>query len=165
MIRVGLARTAPGYGDTAPPYGPRASYPELARLLGREIDRTMDGGSACPAYAGVRASLAALGLDAARFGTADWNPLGDLVRPDGRVVLKPNFIRHWNPSREGTLASVITHGAVLRAALDYALLAVGPEGTVEIAEAPQQDALRRIRRLVGLDGSCAPADARAHESR
>ncbi len=152
MIRVGLARTTPGYGSVAPPYGPRTHYPELARLLGRENDRTTDGGTPCPAYAGVRTALAALGLDAARFGTADWNPLGDLVRPNGRVALKPNFIRHWNPSPEGTLASVITHGAVLRAAIDYALLAVGPEGTVEITEAPQQDCdFAEIRRLVGLD--------------
>jgi uncharacterized protein (DUF362 family) len=100
----------------------------------------------------VRAALHALGLDAGRFGTDAWNPLAELVRPGGRVALKPNFIRHWNPSDEGTLASVITHGALLRAAADYAFLAVGPEGRVELAEAPQQDCdFAAIRVAAGLD--------------
>jgi len=148
MIRVGLARTGSGYGDAAPPYGPQAPYPELRALYG---DR-LDVGPSNPAYAGVRAALLGLGLDAARFGTPDWNPFGALVTPGRRIVLKPNFIRHWNPAPGGTLASVITHGAVLRAAADYALLAAGPSGSVEIAEAPQQDCdFGEIRRVAGLD--------------
>jgi len=148
MIRVGLARTGSDYGDAAPPYGPQAPYPELRALYG---DR-LDVGPSNPAYAGVRAALLGLGLDAARFGTPDWNPFGALVTPGRRIVLKPNFIRHWNPAPGGTLASVITHGAVLRAAADYALLAAGPSGSVEIAEAPQQDCdFGEIRRVAGLD--------------
>lgn len=148
MIRVGLARTEPGYGAAAPPYGPGEAYPELRALYG---DR-LDVGPPSPSYAGVRAALLGLGLDAERFGTPAWNPLGALVAPGRRIVLKPNFIRHWNPAPDGTLASVITHGAILRAAADYAFLAAGAQGSVEIAEAPQQDCdFSEIRRLVGLD--------------
>ena len=148
MIRVGLARTGSDYGGAAPPFGPGAPYPELRALYG---DR-LDVGPPNPAYAGVRAALLGLGLDAARFGTADWNPLGALVAPGRRIVLKPNFIRHWNPAPGGTLASVITHGAIVRAVADYALLAGGPAGSVEIAEAPQQDCdFDAIRRVAGLD--------------
>jgi uncharacterized protein (DUF362 family) len=66
--------------------------------------------------------------------------------------VKPNFIRHWNPKPGGTVDSVITHGSVLRAVLDYAWIAAGPEGSVEIAEAPQHDCdFDEIRRLTGLD--------------
>ncbi len=133
-IRVGLARTEPGYGDVAPPYHPAKAYPELADLLGETPAAPPN-----PAYAGVRAALFAAGLDASRFDTPDWNPLGALVARGGRVVLKPNFIRHWNPCDEGSLASVITHGAVLRAVADYAFLAAGAEGSVVLAEAPQHD--------------------------
>ena len=46
----------------------------------------------------------------------------------GRIVLKPNFIRHWNPAEGGSVESVITHGSVLRAMVDYALLATGTGG-------------------------------------
>jgi uncharacterized protein (DUF362 family) len=147
VIRVGLARTEPGYGGLRPPWGPGKAYPELAASLGGA-----DGEEpANPAYAAVRAALYALGLDAPRFGSAEWNPLGALVGRGGRVVLKPNFIRHWNPCPEGSVASVVTHGAVVRALADYAFLAVGPGGSVAVAEAPQHDCdFAAIRELAGL---------------
>lgn len=161
MIRVGLARTATGYGSSGPPYPPGAAYPELARLYGAPVPT----GPPNPAFAGVRAALFALGLDATRFGTDAWNPLGALVRAGGRVALKPNFIRHWNPRPGASVASVITHGAVVRAVADYAWLAVGPGGAVEIAEAPQQDCdFGEIRRIAGLDALVAHYADRAGRS-
>jgi len=146
-----VARTIASYAGLAPPWDPGKAYPELAALLGDRAGR----GPANPAYAAVRQALRCAGLDADRYGTADWNPLGNLVARGRRVVLKPNFIRHWNPLSEttdSTVESVITHGAVLRAALDYAILAAGREGSVAIAEAPQHDCdFDQIRRIVGLD--------------
>jgi uncharacterized protein (DUF362 family) len=147
VIRVGLARTTPSYQGIEPPYHPGVAFPELAALLG---SRGADG-AANHVYAAVRAALAAFGLDAQNFGSAAWNPLGALVRRGGRVVLKPNFIRHWNPARGATPASVVTHGAVIRALLDYATLAVGPDGSVVLAEAPQQDCdWAAVSELAGL---------------
>jgi uncharacterized protein (DUF362 family) len=147
VIRVGLARTEPSYAGLAPPFGPGKAYPELAALLGGANGSPPNG-----AYAAVRAALFGLGLDVERFGTAEWNPLGALVGRGRRVVLKPNFIRHWNPVREASVQSVVTHGAIVRAVADYAFLAVGSEGSVAIAEAPQQDCdFERIRELAGLD--------------
>jgi uncharacterized protein (DUF362 family) len=148
VIQVGLARTEPSYAGTSAPWGPGVVYPELAGLLGSDAAPAPPS----PPYAAVRAALFGLGLDEARFGTADWNPLGALVRRGGRVALKPNFIRHWNPRSGATVESVITHGAVLRAIADYAFLAVGPEGAVEIAEAPQHDCdFGVVRQITGLD--------------
>jgi uncharacterized protein (DUF362 family) len=137
----------------APPYSPGKALPELADLLG-------DSGTDNPfnhVYAAVRASLHGLGLDAEHFGSADWNPLGALTPRGSRIVLKPNFIRHWNPASEidpdrATVESVITHGAVLRAAADYAFLAAGTEGSVILAEAPQHDCnFEQIREIAGID--------------
>jgi uncharacterized protein (DUF362 family) len=146
VIRVGLARTEASYRGLRPPWGPGRSYPELAAWLPAEV------GPPNHVYAAVRSSLVALGLDAARFGTPGWNPLGDLVPSGARVVLKPNFIRHWNPAPGSSVESVVTHGSVLRAVLDYARLAVGPEGSLAIAEAPQHDCdFGEIRRIAGLD--------------
>jgi uncharacterized protein (DUF362 family) len=152
-IPVGLARTEPTYAGLKPPYGPGKALPELADLLG-------DAGADEPSnhvYAAVRAALWSLGLDAENFGSADWNPLGALTPHGSRIVLKPNFIRHWNPkadarSTHATVESVITHGAVLRAVVDYAFLAAGVEGAVTIAEAPQHDCdFGKIREIAGLD--------------
>jgi len=146
VIPVGLARTQPSYAGLEPPFGPGERYPEIAALLGEPQ------GPANHVYAAVRRALRGLGLDAERFGSPEWTPLGALVEPGGRIVLKPNFIRHWNPAEHGTLDSVVTHGSVLRAVTDYALLAAGPEGEVVIAEAAQHDCdFEAIRRLVGLD--------------
>ena len=148
MIRVGLARTPSGYEGLHPPYGPGEAYPEHHRL----IDHAAIADPPNPAYAAIRASLRALGLDASRFGAAEWNPLGDLVKPGKCVVLKPNLIRHFNPLEGSTVESVVTHGAMLRALADYSFLAVGEEGSVTIAEAPQQDCdFGRIRETSGLD--------------
>jgi uncharacterized protein (DUF362 family) len=147
-VRVGLCRTEPHYAGISPPYGPGKQYPELARLLPDGFtDRAHNH-----VYAAVRTALAALGLDATRFGSDDWNPLGSLAGRGARVVLKPNFIRHWNPSPSGTIESVVTHGSILRAIADYAFLAVGPGGSVAIAEAPQHDCIwNRVSEIAGLD--------------
>jgi len=153
VISVGLARTKPAYTGLQIPYGPGKVVPELSELLG---DSSVEG-PPNHVYAAVRAALFGLGLDAERFGSADWNPLGALAFRGARIVLKPNFIRHWNPGAErdpeqASIDSVITHGAVLRAAADYAFLATGAEGSVVIAEAPQHDCdFEQIREIAGLD--------------
>jgi len=138
-VVVGLARTRPDYAGLTAPFGPGESHPELAAMFG--VSSASDDREDRPnhVYAAVRAALAGAGLDAGRFGGADWNPLGSLVAPGARIVLKPNFIRHWNPCSRGSLDSLVTHGSVLRAMADYAWLAVGEQGTVVIAEAPQHD--------------------------
>ena len=147
-MRVGLARTDPTYTGLSAPYGPGKAYPELLALLGPGASDEPPN----PAYAGVRAALRGLDLDISHFGQPNWNPLGQLVERGARVVLKPNFIRHFNPIDDGSVESVITHGSVIRAIADYAYLAVGTEGSVAIAEAPQQDCdFQRIRELAGLD--------------
>jgi len=147
VIRVGLARTLPTYAGLVPPFGPGKLFPELELLLGQ------NAGSGPPnhVYEAVRAALYALGLDAARFGTPEWNPLGALARRGSRIVLKPNLIRHWNPLPGSTIESVITHGSIVRAFTDYAFLAAGTTGSVAIAEAPQHDCQwARIREIAGL---------------
>ena len=158
MIRVGLGHCQQGYDGIAAPWGPGKSYPEIERLLSDRVGE----GPFNEVYAAVRDALHGLGLDDARFGTPEWNPIGDLVPAGKRIVLKPNLIRHWNPAddgRGGTVDSVITHGAVIRAVADYAMIAAGPEGSVVIAEAPQMDCdFEQIRKIVGLDEIVAVYD-------
>ncbi|MBW2385401.1 MAG: DUF362 domain-containing protein [Deltaproteobacteria bacterium] len=151
MIRVGLGRGPGSYAGLEAPWDPGHAWPEL-----RDRMPCATGAAQGDVYGAVRASLVGLGLDSANLDRPEWNPLRDLVHAGGHVVLKPNFIRHWNPLAEAdagaSVESVITHGAVLRAAIDYAFLAVGPGGRVTLAEAPQQDCdWDRIVEIVGLD--------------
>jgi uncharacterized protein (DUF362 family) len=92
-----------------------------------------------PVYQMVEATLRGLGLDAARAGTPEWNPLGDLIQPGERVLIKPNFVTSKNFEehlRGEKLACSSTHGSVLRPLLDYALRAAGPRGRVTVVDTP-----------------------------
>jgi uncharacterized protein (DUF362 family) len=129
--RPGIAFIAARSYATPLPHHPPERYPELG-FLPAATD------SANTIYAGVRDLFAGLGYDAARRGTPAWSPLSDFVAPGGKVVIKPNYVRHWHEAG-GSLDVVVTHLAVLRPLIDYALLAVGPSGRVIVADAPQYD--------------------------
>ena len=128
-LTVAIWRGGVRYPQSAP-YHPAIRYPESP------VSETAPEDN--PSYEGVRWCLRELGLDAARFGSPRWNPLGELVPRGGKVVIKPNFVlsRHYEG---GDIFAMVTHPATLRALVDYAYLAVGPEGRVIIADAPQMD--------------------------
>lgn len=137
-----------GHGGypSEPAYSPGASYPEYPHGLG-----TLAKGIN-PAYAGVRDALRLLGLDAGHCGRKEWNPLGEVIRPGQTVVLKPNFVRDFRETHPGHDNCLVTHGAIIRAALDYVYVALGGQGRIIIADAPQNDAdFSAIRRMTGLD--------------
>ena len=92
-----------------------------------------------PVYEAVEAMFRGLGLDRARAGTPEWNPLGDLIAPGDRVIVKPNLVSSRNMHEKITgqkLAASSTHGSLLRPILDYALRAAGPRGRVRVVDTP-----------------------------
>lgn len=129
-----------------PPYSPGVLYPEYpfgSDGLSKEANL---------AYESVREALRMLGLDAARYGEPRWNPLAEAVHPGDTVILKPNFIREVRETQTGHGDCLITHGSIIRAALDYVFIALGGRGRIVIADAPQNDAdFDAIRRMAGLD--------------
>jgi len=88
-------------------------------------------------YPAVRETFLMLGLDPERYGTPEWNPLGDLIRPGDRVVVKPNLVRHFHGDGL-TTESLITHGSIIRAVLDYALIALQGKGKLTLGDSPLQ---------------------------
>jgi uncharacterized protein (DUF362 family)/poly-gamma-glutamate capsule biosynthesis protein CapA/YwtB (metallophosphatase superfamily) len=137
-----------GHADypAEPPFSPGDAYPEYPFGVGT---RAKERNSA---YEGVRDALRLLGLDAEHHGQRDWNPLGEMVRPGDTVVVKPNLIRDFRETRVGLDDCVITHGAIIRAVLDYVYIALTRVGRIIVADAPQNDAdFDAIRRLTGLD--------------
>lgn len=125
------------------PFSPSVRYPEYPY---EDLS-----GEPNPVYAGVRECLMQLGLDQARAGRADWNPLGELIQPGMRVLVKPNLVRHYHPKGLDPV-SIVTHGSVIRAIADYALKAVGETGEVVLADAPLQSCdFPSVLRLAGVD--------------
>jgi len=128
------------------PYSPSVCYPEYPFSSELLADTTN------LAYGGVREALLLLGLDASRYGQIEWNPLGEIIKPGQTVVLKPNFVRDFRETQAGHEDCLITHGSIIRAALDYAYIALKGEGRIIIADAPQNDAdFDVLRRVAGLD--------------
>ncbi len=116
-----------------PPFHPPVSFPELRRAGIVKVEASN------AVYGVVRDMLALFGLDHQHFGSPEWNPFGAYIRRGDKVVLKPNFVLHEFGAQEGANC-LTTHGSVLRAVLDYAHLAAGPEGRIAIADAPLQGA-------------------------
>lgn len=112
---------------SAAPYAPGEAYPEFPAPAVSAVPN--------PVFALVRGALRDLGLDAARFDTPQWNPLGDLVKPGGKIVVKPNWVLHRNMG-EGGMDCMITHPSVLRAVLEYVFLARPAQ--VVLGDAPLQ---------------------------
>lgn len=123
------------------PFGPEEAYPEYR--LGASGDEPN------PAYAAVRETFRLAGLDSARYGTPEWNPLADLIAEGETVVLKPNLVKESHPRDPDGWRYVLTHGSVIRAVADY-VFAAGAR--VVIADAPQTDSsFGAIVRVLGLD--------------
>jgi uncharacterized protein (DUF362 family) len=147
-VAASSAVIATGYAGypSASPYSPATRFPEYP------FGEAGLGKGANPAYAGVRDALRLLGLDAEHYGRGEWNPLGEIVQPGETVVLKPNFVRDFRETQPGHGDCLITHGAVIRAVLDYVYIALKNQGRIVIADAPQNDAdFGAVSAIAGLD--------------
>ena len=100
-----------------------------------------------PAYELIREGFHALGMDAEHFGTGEWNPLGDMIRPGMTVLLKPNWVMHRNDDPSHDMSCMVTHPSVIRAVLDYVVIALKGTGKIIVGDAPIQlcdfDALQK----------------------
>lgn len=114
-----------------PPFHPDKLYPEYQWGITAESNWV---------YQGVRELLHLLKLSDADYNTPSWNPLGEIVQPGDKVILKPNFLYQSHKFRHEEWEQVITHGSVVRAVLDYVLLALKGQGEVWITDGPQLDA-------------------------
>jgi len=90
-------------------------------------------------YGLVRAALRDAGADAEHDGTARWNPLGRWIRRGDRVFVLPNFVMHRRPRESARdFSGKCTHASVVRAVLDYAVVAAGDPSLVTFGNAPIQ---------------------------
>ncbi len=66
------------------------------------------------------------------------NPFKDLISHGGAVLIKPNWVRHYNPLGYN-LDSLITHTSLITYCMQFALQALDGVGTIIIGDAPLQN--------------------------
>ena len=126
-----LSRPSVNYPTGDAFYSPDRRYPEYP------FDHVADRPN--PVYEMVRELLAQAGLDREHLGTADWNPLGGWIAPGSSVFVLCNFVYHRRPQDSSTdLWAKCTHGSVLRALIDYVLIAAGTNATIRFGNSALQ---------------------------
>ena len=141
-----------------PPFYPPEVYPEYPHE-----EKLTDPNN--HVYAMARDCLRLLGMDSTRFGSPDWNPLGEIISPGQRVLIKPNFVLHFNAG-QGPLEALITHPSLIRAICDYVVIALGTGGELVVGDAPQMNCdFAELCRVSGmsvlakhLESACARRD-------
>ncbi|MGP8012549.1 MAG: DUF362 domain-containing protein, partial [Halobacteriota archaeon] len=125
-MKVAVAHHISKYNDNRAfsPYHKYPEYPFDASYLNISSQKET---ATYDSYAAVRDVFARLGMDTENYGTKSWNPLGDLIKPGKEVLLKPNFVLHENRASLGT-EQMVTHGSLIRAALDYVSIALNSKG-------------------------------------
>lgn len=99
-------------------------------------------------YDMVRQSMAGLGLDIEHFGQQDWNPLGEYIKPGDIVVIKPNLVKNYDSAEQ--YQCTLTHPSVIRAVIDYCVIAKA--GHIILGDAPVQSTdLNKVVRDLHLD--------------
>jgi len=119
------------YPSAADNFNPDTQYPEQEL---QAVSLNPNG-----VYRSVRKLLQDAALDAGRFGTSEWNPLGQFIRPGTRVFILCNFVTHrgHRESLEEFYAKC-THASVLRPIIDFARIATGESGEIFFGNAPLQ---------------------------
>ena len=88
----------------------------------------------------VRECFRLTGYDDENYGSRNWNPLGHVIAPGNTVLVKPNWVENKNTNHSGRqgLECLVTHPSVIRAVLDYTVIALKGTGRIIVADAPMQ---------------------------
>ena len=90
-------------------------------------------------YHSVRECFRMLGLDAERFGSPEWNPLGEYVNPGDNVLIKPNLVMDVNFNKQGGTDCLYTNPSVVAVVIDYVVIALNGTGRIVVGDAPMQE--------------------------
>lgn len=128
-------------------YNPDSAYPEYI-WSSSDISKEKNN-----IYEMVRNCLIGLNMDANNFNTKQWNPFGELIKEGDTVVIKPNWVMHYNKNKritEYSLECLITHPSVARVVTDYCLIALNGTGRIIIGDASMQGC--DLDRLIEISG-------------
>lgn len=131
MSHVYIEHRKVGYPSCNEMFAPSQRYPEY---IWDDISKEKND-----IYDMVRECLHGYGLDREHFGTAVWNPLGDIIKRGDTVVLKPNWVEDKNENRSAGIKCLVTHASVIRAMIDYVYIALKNTGKIIIGDSPMPD--------------------------
>lgn len=144
---VAIAENTEATYPVSAPFRPSSIYPEF-------VDKVPCGDESNAVYPLVRQLFMVLGFDADNADTPQWNPLGTVIEPGNKVLIKPNLVRHLH-LRNGPYEAVVTHASLVRSILDYAALALNGHGEIVVGDAPVQSAdFGKILERTGLKMVC-----------
>ena len=112
-------------------FSPSSIYPEYPFSVISETPNVI--------YDYIREGLHSLHYDEANYGLKAWNPLSSIIHPGDTVLIKPNMVLHKNGIEENGIECLITHPSLVRAILDYVLIALNGTGRIVVADAPLQE--------------------------
>ena len=125
-------------------YNPSARYPQATEAFSPSVRYPEYQFAECAnsensVYDLVRSVLRDYGLDAGRFGSPLWNPMGAYIQPGASVFILCNFVAHRRRNEsEAEQFAKCTHASILRAVIDYVLIATGSGGSVRFGNASLQ---------------------------
>ena len=93
-------------------------------------------------YDMIRCLLYRMEYDRENYNTPEWNPMGTFIKPWDKVVIKPNWVMHFNGNKNAgahAMDCLVTNPSCLRAICDYCLIALKGHGEILIGDAPMQD--------------------------
>lgn len=119
------------YPEGGSGFSPDEAFPEYA------FQKLSTGKN--PVYRAVRNLFIQAELDREHLGTPDWNPLGKWIVPGNKVFVLCNFANEKRQDESMTdYRSRCTHGSVIRAMIDYILIAAGSTGKISFGNSPTQ---------------------------
>lgn len=89
-------------------------------------------------YSMIRDSFKMLGYDDEHYGTSEWNPLAEIIKPGDNVLIKPNMVLDTNLSGCG-VDCLYTNPSLVAAVVDYVLIALKGKGHIVVGDAPLQE--------------------------
>ncbi|MHA1197191.1 MAG: DUF362 domain-containing protein [Promethearchaeota archaeon] len=111
---------------TKPPFHPNKAYPEY--IFG-DISKEKNS-----VYEAFRNLLKMMKLDEQNFNTETWNPFKEDIKPGDVVLIKPNLVIDSVINQN----SITTHPSIIRAIIDYVIIALKEKGEIIVGDAPLQ---------------------------
>lgn len=94
-------------------------------------------------HSGIQKVLFQLELDVENYGTKQWNPFKNLVKENGKVIIKPNLVSHINPANKSGdkqgIDCLITHKSIIREIAEYVAKGMNGIGIIIVGDCPIQD--------------------------
>lgn len=113
------------------PFRPSKKYPEYPFDEISEQNNNV--------YDMVRNGLLMMKYDFDNFGKRNWNPLGEIIKPNDVVLIKPNLVMHENQIKENGVLCLYTQPSLIAPIIDYVVIALNGVGKIVVGDAPMQE--------------------------